>query len=322
MQIGLLGLGKMGRNIAEKLMADQHEVVVWNRSHEVLDKLRVEKSAFILKGHLVITRTFDELKTTLRKPRILWVMLPAGDPTETVLKEMTNEVVEEGDIIIDGGNANYQDTERRAEEFKQKGIRYLGIGVSGGLHGFENGYPLMVGGDKDAYEYVKPILDSLAKPYGIHTYFGTGGAGHYVKMVHNGIEYGMMQSLAEGLGVLARSDYKLNLLEVTRNWQGGSIVASFLLDMAHNALAKDPTLSQTDGYIAATGEAEWTVQKAKEEKIPIEVIEQSLEFRKKSQYDKATQETFAAKMVSALRHEFGGHAQKMPEGTLEEPTTK
>lgn len=303
----------MGRNIAEKLMGDHHEVVVWNRSHDVLETLRVEKSEFIIKGNLVITRSFDELRNTLRKPRVIWSMLPAGDPTNEVMKQLLDEVVETGDIVIDGGNAHYTDTEKRAQEFAQKGVKYLGIGVSGGLHGFENGYPLMVGGDRDGYEYIKPVLDSLAKPYGIHTYFGAGGAGHFVKMVHNGIEYGMMQSLAEGLGVIAHSDYRLNLLEVTRNWQGGSIVASFLLDMAYLALSKDPNLSQSDGYLNATGEAEWTIQKAKEDKLPITVIEQSLEFRKKTQYDKSAQETFAAKMVGALRHEFGGHAQKKPE---------
>lgn len=317
MQIGLLGLGKMGRNIAEKLMGDHHEVVVWNRSHAVLDTLRVEKSEFIIKGNLVITRSFEELRNTLRKPRVIWSMLPAGEATSEVMKQLLDEVVEPGDIVIDGGNSHYTDTETRAKDFSAKGVRFLGIGVSGGLHGFENGYPMMVGGDNEAYEYIKPVLDSLAKPYGIHTYFGPGGAGHFVKMVHNGIEYGMMQSISEGMGVIAHSDYRFNMLDVLRNWQGGSIVASFLVDMAYLALSKDPTLSQSDGYLEATGEAEWTVQKAKEDKLPVNVIEQSLEFRKKAQYDKATQETFAAKMVGALRHEFGGHAQKHDEKTTE-----
>lgn len=312
MQIGLLGLGKMGRNIAEKLMKDGHSVVVWNRSHETLDQLRAEKSEFIISGNLVITRSLEELDSTLQKPRIFWSMLPAGDPTSEIMDKL-KEITETGDIVIDGGNAHYTDTENRAKAFAEKGVKFLGIGVSGGLHGFENGYPMMVGGDKEGYEYVKPLLESLAKPYGIHTYFGPGGAGHFVKMVHNGIEYGMMQSIAEGLGVLANSDYKFNLLDVTRNWQGGSIVASFLIDMAHAALTKDPSLSQADGYIDAKGEAQWTVEHAHAANVPVNVIEQALEFRKKSQFDKTVQETFAAKMVTALRHEFGGHELKRPQ---------
>lgn len=311
MQIGLLGLGKMGRNIAEKLIEGGHEVVVWNRSTEVLETLRAEKSEAIIKGSLVITHSIDELRNTLRAPRILWLMLPSGDPTSNILSQL-KEQLEAGDIVIDGGNAKFTDTELRAKEFADKEMKYLGIGVSGGLYGLTNGYPLMAGGDKDAYDYVTPILDSLAKPYGKHTYFGPGGAGHFVKMVHNAIEYGMMQALAEGFGIIAKSDYKLDVAEVAKNWQSGSIVASFLLDMAANALSKDPSLSEYDGYINATGEAEWAIAQAREMKLPVGVIDQALEFRKKSQYDKAVQETYVAKMVAALRHEFGGHEQKAP----------
>jgi 6-phosphogluconate dehydrogenase len=312
MQIGLLGLGKMGRNIADKLIADNHKVVVWNRSQGILDTIRTEKSDAIIKGNLYITHSIDEMANELREPQILWSMLPAGEPTSTVLSQL-KDTLKPGSIVIDGGNAHYTDTEQRAKDFAAKEIKYLGIGVSGGLFGLTNGYPLMVGGDKSAYEYITPLLDSLSKPYGKHTYFGPGGAGHFVKMVHNAVEYGMMQSLGEGFGVLAKSDYDLDMASVARNWQSGSIVASFLLDMAYSALSSDPSLSAYDGYINATGEAEWTIAKAKEEKVPIGVIEQSLEFRKKSQFDKATQETYAAKLVAALRHEFGGHEQKKPE---------
>jgi 6-phosphogluconate dehydrogenase len=312
MQIGLLGLGRMGRGIADKLMLDGHRVVVWNRSKEILDNLRAEKSDFILKQNLIITRSIEELSDALRKPRVLWVMLPAGEVTNGVLGEV-KEVVETGDIVIDGANSYYKDTERWAGEFEAKGVKFLGIGVSGGIHGLSNGFPLMVGGTADAYDYVKPILDSLIKPYGIHTYFGAGGAGHFVKMVHNGIEYGMMQSLAEGFGVLAKSNYRVNLLDASRTWQGGSIVASFLLDMAVSALSKDPSLSEFTGVVDATGEAKWTIEAAKEENVPITIIEQSLEFRTKSQYDKVIQDTFAAKLLSALRKEFGGHEQKKAE---------
>ncbi|MBA3724589.1 MAG: decarboxylating 6-phosphogluconate dehydrogenase [Candidatus Levybacteria bacterium] len=307
MQIAVLGLGKMGRNIAEKLMKEGHEVVVWNRSRAVLDQMRQEETEYVLSGKLALAHTLEELRDTLQKPRIIWSMLPAGEPTEAVMSQLLEGVVEQNDVVIDGGNAFYKDTERRAQQFEQKMVKYLGIGVSGGVIGLENGYPLMVGGNQSGYEYIKPVLDSLAKPNGTHTYFGTGGAGHFVKMVHNGIEYGMMQAIAEGFGVLARSDYKPNLISVGNNWQHGSIVSSFLVWMAVNALTKDPNLEQFDGFIDAKGEGKWTLETAKELRVHTPVLEQAIEFRNQSQYDKGIQETFVAKMVAALRHEFGGH---------------
>jgi 6-phosphogluconate dehydrogenase len=307
MQIAILGMGKMGRNIAEKLMIEGHEVVIWNRSREILDKLRVEKASYIVGQKLQIVHMLEELRNTLAKPRVIWLMLPAGEVTQDVLDQLQNGVVDLGDIVIDGGNAFYEDTQKRFKAFEARKIKYLGIGVSGGLHGFENGYPLMVGGTQAAYDYITVILDSLAKPNGGHTYFGEGGAGHFVKMVHNGIEYGMMQAIAEGFGVLSKSDYHLNLVDVGNNWQRGSIIASYLVYETISALIKDQSLSQFDGYIDAKGEGEWTVQTAKKLNVPVPVIEKALEFRKKSQYDKAIQETFVAKMVAALRHEFGGH---------------
>ena len=300
-------MGKMGRNLAEKLMLAGHEVTVWNRSREVLEKMRLEKASFILSQKLRIVHLLDELHSGLEKPRIVWLMLPAGEVTDEVLTQLQESVVDQGDIVIDGGNAFHEDTQKRWETFEKKGIKYLGIGVSGGIHGLENGYPLMAGGDKSAYEYITPLLDSLAKPNGGHTYFGEGGAGHFVKMVHNGIEYGMMQSIAEGFGVLAKSNYHLNLVDVGNNWQRGSIIASFLVYMGVSALIKDPHLDSFDGYIDAKGEGEWTVKTAEELHVPVPVIKEALEFRKKSQYDKGVQDTFVAKMVAALRHEFGGH---------------
>ena len=190
----------------------------------------------------------------------------------------------------------------------------MGVGVSGGVHGLTNGFCQMVGGDKGAYDYCVSLFDSLSKPSATHTYFGTGGAGHFVKMVHNGIEYGMMQSLAEGFGVLAKSLYKLNLQTVAKNYQQGSIVMSFLLDMIADALQKDPTLAQTKGIIGSTGEGEWTIAAGKELGASVEVIEKSLEFRKKSEYDKSVQDSFTAKLVQAMRHEFGGHGEPKPQG--------
>lgn len=309
MQVALLGLGKMGKLIAEKLMADGHNVVVWNRSKEAVEAFKLEKAPYIVNQRLDVCHTIEELHEKLLKPRVIWTMLPAGEPTDTVMQEI-NGIVDKGDIVIDGGNSNFKDTERRYEEFKKKDVKFLGIGVSGGIHGFENGFCLMVGGHNEAYPYVAPMLDSLAKPNGVHAYLGDSGAGHFVKMVHNGVEYGMMQAIGEGFGVLAKSKYKLNLVDVARTWQRGSIVKGFLLDMTYEALRKDPTLAQTQGIIDATGEGQWTVEQGKEEHVPVDVIEKSLDFRSRSQYDNLTQNTFAAKLVAALREEFGGHAVK------------
>ncbi len=306
MQIAILGLGKMGKNIAEKLMTDGHQVVVWNRSPQALDQLRIEHAEFIVRQQLVLMHSLEEVVNTTLKPRVVWSMVPAGDATEEIMKQL-DTVVGSGDILIDGGNAHFKDTERRYAYFKAKEVRFLGIGVSGGIHGRENGFSMMVGGDQSAYEYITPLLDSLAKPSGIHTYFGSGGAGHFVKMVHNGIEYGMMQAIAEGFGVLEKSSYELDLSSVVTTYQEGSIISAFLLDMVSDALTKDPTLSHTEGLIGTNGEAKWTVEVGKEQNIPVDVIEKSLDFRNRSQYDKAIQETFVAKMVQAMRHEFGGH---------------
>ncbi len=319
MQVAVLGLGKMGRNIAEKLMKEGHQVVVWNRSRAVLDQMRQEETEYVLSGKLALAHTLEELRDALQKPRIIWSMLPAGEPTEAVMSQLLEGVVEQNDVVIDGGNAFYKDTERRAQQFEQKMVKYLGIGVSGGVIGLNNGYPLMVGGNQSGYEYIKPVLDSLSKPNGAHTYFGTGGAGHFVKMVHNGVEYGMMQAIAEGFGVLARSEYKPNLISVGNNWQHGSIVSSFLVWMAVNALTKDPNLDQFDGFIDAKGEGKWTLETAKELRVHTPVLEQAIEFRNQSQYDKGIQETFVAKMVAALRHEFGGHEIHKDDPLAEEP---
>lgn len=293
MKIGFIGLGKMGTRITEKLLKEGHEIVAWNRTPKEL------KTA----------TTIQELVENLEKPRVIWSMLPAGSATQTILNEV-GQFVGEGDIVIDGGNAHYQDSEKRFQEFKKKGIKFLGIGVSGGLRAGKNGYPLMVGGDKSAYEYLTPILDSLSKPHGGHEYFGEGGAGHFVKMVHNGIEYGMMQAIGEGFGVLEKAEYSFDLFKVAKLWQKGTIISGFLIDRATDVLSKDQKLSEIEGIIEESGEAKWTVEEAKRLNVPIENIEQSLEFRKKSQTDESVQKSFAAKLVAALRKEFGGHEVK------------
>jgi 6-phosphogluconate dehydrogenase len=328
MNIGVVGLGKMGSRIAEKLAIDGHEVIAWNRTPEVGESLvsRIKNQEVRIKenvknlnsnylihtsslGKIELVKSIKEIINKLKSPRIIWMMLPAGLPTQNVLDEVS-KYVEKDDIVIDGGNAFYKDTEERYKKLRNKEIRFLGIGVSGGIKAFDNGYPLMVGGDKSAYEHITPVLNSLAKPNGGHAYFGEGGAGHFIKMVHNGIEYGMMQAIGEGFGVLEKAPYDFDLPAVAKLWQKGTIVSSFLTDCAKEALNKDPKLSSIDGVIEATGEAEWTVNQGKEENVPVKNIEQALSFRRRSKTDKNVSSSFAARMVAALRREFGGHSVK------------
>lgn len=322
MKIGLIGIGKMGSAIVLKLLGEGHEVIVWNRSSDPIQelKLKIEKSRLQLPSqsdggqakfevttqNLKVSKSIQDLMLQLGKFRIVWLMLPAGEATQNVLDEVS-KYTKQGDIIIDGGNSNFKDTERAYKEFRTKNIKFLGIGVSGGVHGFNNGFSLMAGGDLSAYEYIKPVLETLSNPKGGYNYFGEGGAGHFVKMVHNGIEYGMMQSIGEGFGVLNNSPYKLDLLKVSKLWQHGTIISGFLIDRVTDALDKDASLSSIEGSIDASGEGEWTVNQGKEEGVPVDNIEQSLEFRKRSKTDPAVANSFAAKLIASLRHEFGGH---------------
>lgn len=298
----------MGTRMVEKLLGDGHIVIGWNRTEDTTEKFRLSLTDKHLEDRFIVANDIRALVKALTPPRVIWVMVPSK-ATEEMLTEI-ERVVEEGDIVIDGGNSFYKDTQRRSEHFAAKNIRFLGIGISGGVIAPETGYPIMVGGDKSAYDYLCPILDSLARPGGGHTYFGEGGAGHFVKMVHNGIEYGMMQAIGEGFGVLEKAPYILDLVSIAKNWQKGTIVSSFLIDRAHDALEKDPRLEHIIGEIDATGEGEWTINQAKEENVPIENIEQSLDFRRRSKTDKTVRESFAARMVAALRYEFGGHNVK------------
>lgn len=286
----------MGSRIAIKLHDEKHEVIAWNRTPKKISGVQSAK-------------TIQELILKLPKPRVLWVMLPAGEPTEEVLGQL-KQYLQKGDIVIDGGNAHFKDTERRYKAFKKLGIEFLGIGVSGGIVAAKNGYPLMVGGSKKAYESIAPILNSLSKPNGGHAYFGEGGAGHFVKMVHNGIEYGIMQSLAEGFEVLEKAEYKFNLLDVAKVWQKGTIVSGFLMDRAVDSLSQDSKLKNMTGPVAESGEARWTIEEAKKDKVQVEIIQKSLEYRLRSQKDKKIQNSFTAKMLNALRSSFGGHEVK------------
>jgi len=308
MKMGFIGLGKMGSRMVIKLQKEGHDLVVWNRSPQGVEEFKVQSSKFkAAVKNLKVAGTIKELVKSLDNPRVVWSMLPAGSPTENILNEVS-KLVQAGDIVIDGGNSNFKDTQRRFEEFKNKGIRYLGIGVSGGIIAAKGGYPIMVGGDKSAYEIIKPILDSLAKPHGGHEYFGIGGAGHFVKMVHNGIEYGIMQSIGEGFGLLEKSPYNLDLLKVAKLYQKGTLVSGYMLDRAVEVLSNPSILSSIEGKIAESGEAKWTVDTAKEENVDVEIIEKSLEFRRRSQTDAKIQKSFSARMVAALRNAFGGHS--------------
>lgn len=311
MQLGFIGLGKMGSRMVLKLVEDGHNVLAWNRSQEAVSSIKHKVLSIKAKqntnfGSFAAFKNLEELVKKLKKPRVIWLMLPAGEATQTLLEEITPHL-EKGDCVVDGGNAYWKDTERRYLEFRKKNIRYLGIGVSGGILAAKNGYPMMVGGDVSAYRYITTILDTLAKPHGGHEYFGTGGAGHFIKMVHNGIEYGFMQALGEGFGVLATGPYKVDLLKTANLWQKGTIIQSFLLDRAKDALQKNARLDDIKGVIDESGEARWTVEAGQEQKVPVENISQALEFRRKSQTDKLIQKSFAARMVASLRREFGGH---------------
>lgn len=309
MQIALLGLSTTGRLITEKLLADGHEVVVWNNTKDELENIRIEKAEFVVNQKLTIIHGLEELQNILRKPRLIWSMQSPGEPTETLLSQINN-MLEAGDIVIDASDSNFKDSDRHFEEFGARGIRFLGIGVAGGVNILENGACLMVGGNSDAYQYVGQVLESLAKPNGIHTYFGTGGAGHYVKMVHNGIEAGMAQAIAEGISLLNKSDYQIDPGESAYTWQEGGIISSFMLDMVMDVMEQDPTLSQFSGHVELPRSAISVIDTAKAKNIPIPITEQAVEFQKRSQYDQVVQGTFVAKMIQAMRIEWEGQEQK------------
>jgi 6-phosphogluconate dehydrogenase len=296
MQLAMIGLGKMGGNMTERLLRGEHQVVAFDRTAETVQK-------YAKLGATGVHSLADMIKK-LSAPRVVWIMVPAGDPVDQTIAEL-RPALGEGDIVIDGGNSNFHDTIRRATALAEAGIQFIDCGTSGGIWGLEKGYCLMVGGDKRAVLRCEPIFKTLAQEGG-YTHVGPSGAGHYVKMIHNGIEYGLMQAYAEGYEILHASKTfpGLDLAAIGELWQHGSVVRSWLNELAVSAFRKDKSLDQIKGFVADSGEGRWTVQEAIDTDVPAAVITLSLLMRFRSRQT----DSFSMKVLAALRNEFGGHA--------------
>lgn len=293
MKLGFIGLGKMGGNMVERLLKDGHEVIVYNLTKPEIE-LAVEKGA-------IASDSLSDLVKKLPERKVVWLMVPSGKPVDENIDGLL-QLLNKEDIIIDGGNSYWKDSQSRGERTSSKGIYYLDCGTSGGVWGLKNGYSLMTGGNKEASEYVYPVYKSLA-PEGGYTYCGESGAGHFVKMVHNGIEYGMMQSYAEGFEILQKSPFNLDLIKIASGWRFGSVVRSWLLELIYDALERDPGLDKIKDFVQDSGEGRWTVEAAIDLDVPAHVITASLFNRFQSRQE----ESFAMKLLAALRNEFGGH---------------
>ena len=322
MQIGMIGLGRMGGSMVRRLMRGGHDLVIFNRTAEKM-------KSFVADGATGATDLRDFVGK-LNQPRVVWTMLPAGEVTEKTITEIA-ENLEPDDIIIDGGNSNFKDDVRRAHLLKEKGIRFLDAGTSGGVWGERRGYCLMVGGSESAFKQIEPIFKTLAPGKGDveeskgrenfdstasegYLYCGKAGAGHFVKMVHNGIEYGMMQAIAEGFDIFKTANkdtlpecrrYDLNLPDIAELWRRGSVVSSWLLDLTALALAENQDLREYSGYVEDSGEGRWTIEAAMEQAVPAEVLTSALYTRFRSRQE----HTFAEKVLSAMREQFGGHLE-------------
>ncbi len=295
MQIALIGLGKMGYNLALNLRSHGHTVVAHDRSKELTAQLAAEAG-------VVPADSLTDLCAAMIGRRVIWLMVPAGAIVEGVIEQLA-PLLAAGDILIDGGNSNFKDSKRRHSQLKTRGIDFLDCGTSGGMTGALHGACTMIGGEKAVYEYCKPIFDDLSLPGGT-LYVGAPGAGHFTKMVHNGIEYGMMQAMAEGFEVLEKSEYQVDFKAVADLWNHGSVVRSWLMELVANAFSKDPHLDGIRGVMNSSGEGKWTLETALDLGVPTPVIALSLLMRYRSQQD----DTFSGKVVAALRNEFGGHA--------------
>jgi 6-phosphogluconate dehydrogenase len=298
MEIGFVGLGKMGMNMVERLSRDKHQVVAFDLDAAKLREVSERGGEGV--GSL------KDLVARLKAPRGVWVMVPAGAPTENTITQLA-ELMRPYDTIIDGGNTNFHDDVRRAAALKAKNLHHIDAGTSGGVWGLKVGYCLMIGGEEPVFRRYEPIFKTLAPPDG-YGYMGPHGAGHYVKMIHNGIEYGMMQAYAEGFECMHKSDYQLDLAAIARLWGQGSVVRSWLLELAADALARDPGLARIKGYVEDSGEGRWTVLDAIDKDVAMPVIAMSLFTRFRSRVDKGADGSFAEKLLAALRNEFGGHA--------------
>ncbi|MEY2412421.1 MAG: 6-phosphogluconate dehydrogenase [Acidobacteriaceae bacterium] len=322
MRLGMVGLGKMGANMARRLMRGDHEIVA--------SDLSAGNVGMMAKEGAVSSASLDDFVSKLAKPRIAWLMVPAGDPTEKTVQELSRRM-DPGDVLIDGGNSYFKDDVRRANQLSEKGIHYLDVGTSGGVWGLERGYCMMIGGPKEVVQRLDPIFKTLAPGRGDiprtpgrekisgtaedgYIHCGPSGAGHFVKMVHNGIEYGIMQAYAEGFDIFKNANskevaadhrFELNLPDIAEVWRRGSVVSSWLLDLTAIALAENPTLSEYTGFVQDSGEGRWTIQAALEEAVPAEVLSAALYTRFRSRQE----HTFAEKMLSAMRQKFGGHIE-------------
>ena len=323
MQLGMIGLGRMGANMVRRLMRGGHECFVFDLNAGSVEQMESEGA----KG----AKTIRELVEKMQKPRAVWVMVPAGAPTEKTVEELS-KLMSAGDIIIDGGNSHFKDDVRRAKTLEEKGVHYVDVGTSGGIWGAERGYCLMVGGRKEDFDHLEPIFKTLAPGRGniertpgrgntssaaeegfLHC--GPAGAGHFVKMIHNGIEYGLMQAYAEGFDILHNANseelaedyrYDLNLADIAEVWRRGSVVGSWLLDLIAMALLENPTLTNYSGFVQDSGEGRWTIQAAIEEAVPVDVLAVSLFTRFRSRQESS----FAERALSAMRHKFGGHVER------------
>ena len=293
MQIGMVGLGRMGGNMVKRLRRDDHDVVAYDPNPDAVASAEGEGATG--------ASTLQELVAGLTAPRRIWLMVPSGDITQRTLDQLA-ELCEPGDLLVDGGNSNFHDSKRRGAELAERGLRFCDVGTSGGIWGLSVGYCMMAGGADEDIEAIRPALDTLAPPEG-WAHVGPLGAGHYVKMIHNGVEYAMLAAYGEGFEIMHRSEYDIDLHQVSHLWNQGSVVRSWLLELAERAFERDPALDHVRGYVEDSGEGRWTVAEAIDLDVPAPVITLSLLRRFASRQD----ESYSAKVIAALRAEFGGH---------------